>query len=169
MIPFLHGAKEIEWRRFSFRFRAREFHVLELWADIIYASIYRYKRKGIRRLYRVHFQVIPAGFSPQWGRVFHKIGMTRLYLCPWLQPTSFYSLPVSTSFCHESLKEKHIYILEDQRPFFAARHTSRSTSFCGEIPDSATRRTQQKTLLKAQVFAHPFAALLGTVTARVLY
>jgi hypothetical protein len=76
---------------------------------------------------------------------------------------SFYSLSVSTSFCHVSLKEKHIYILEDQRPFFAARHTSRSTSFCGEIPDWGPGRTQQKTLLKAQVFAHPFAVLLGTV------
>jgi hypothetical protein len=101
------------------------------------------------------FSAVGPGFSQNWH--------DQIVFVSMLTANSFYSLPVSTSFCHESLKEKHIYILEDQRPFFAARHTSRSTSFCGEIPDWGPGRTQQKTLLKAQVFAHPFAMLLGTV------
>jgi hypothetical protein len=108
-------------------------------------------------LYRVNFQVIPAGFSPQWGRVFHKIGMTRLYLCPCLQPIAFIHYQFQPVFAMNLLR-RNTSILENQRPFFASRHISRITSFCGEIQTSATGRTQQKTLLKAQVFARPFAA-----------
>jgi hypothetical protein len=62
-----------------------------------------------------------------------------------------------------NLLRRNTSILENQRPFFASRHIKMSTSFCGEIPASATGRTQRKALLKAQVFARPFATLLGTV------